>query len=151
MRGNAPVRLHEINLAQRASRADGHRQGSRRDPELAEPITFGAETWFKFQYLAGAWIEAPRTPAPTCCVGVLKRTSSKLTKICKRHPLLASGPRWAGFNEIRLPQMQPGSSDGSGKVNPVIPEVVNQTGSWFIGLDLTGDAGRSAGQLRGST
>jgi aspartate ammonia-lyase len=79
--------------------------------------------------------------------GVLKRTSSKLTKICNDIRLLASGPR-CGFNEINLPQMQPGSSIMPGKVNPVMPEVVNQTGFLVIGLDLTVTLAASAGQLQ---
>ena len=79
--------------------------------------------------------------------GVLKRTSSKLTKICNDIRMLASGPR-CGFNEINLPQMQPGSSIMPGKVNPVIPEVVNQTGFLVIGLDLTVTLAASAGQLQ---
>lgn len=74
--------------------------------------------------------------------GVLKRTASKLTKICNDLRLLASGPR-CGFNEINLPQLQPGSSIMPGKVNPVIPEVVNQTGFLVIGLDLTVTLGKS--------
>src|SRR5262245_55138109 len=59
--------------------------------------------------------------------GVLKHTSAKLTKICNDIRMLASGPR-CGFNELNLPEKQPGSSIMPGKVNPVIPEVVNQTG-----------------------
>jgi aspartate ammonia-lyase len=61
--------------------------------------------------------------------------------------MLASGPR-CGFNEIHLPQMQPGSSIMPGKVNPVIPEVVNQTGFLVIGLDLTVTLAASAGRLQ---
>ena len=79
--------------------------------------------------------------------GVLKHTSVKLTKICNDLRMLASGPR-CGFNEINLPQMQPGSSIMPGKVNPVIPEVVNQTGFLVIGLDLTVTLAASAGQLQ---
>src|SRR5688500_10454485 len=79
--------------------------------------------------------------------GVLKHTSAKLTKICNDLRMLASGPR-CGFNEINLPQMQPGSSIMPGKVNPVIPEVVNQTGFLVIGLDLTVTLAASAGQLQ---
>lgn len=79
--------------------------------------------------------------------GVLKRTSSKLTKICNDIRLLASGPR-CGLNEIDLPQMQAGSSIMPGKVNPVIPESVNQTGFLVIGLDLTVTLAASAGQLQ---
>jgi aspartate ammonia-lyase len=79
--------------------------------------------------------------------GVLKHTSTKLTKICNDLRLLASGPR-CGFGEINLPQMQPGSSIMPGKVNPVMPEVVNQTGFLVIGLDLTVTLAASAGQLQ---
>jgi aspartate ammonia-lyase len=79
--------------------------------------------------------------------GVLKHTSTKLTKICNDIRLLASGPR-CGFGEINLPQMQPGSSIMPGKVNPVIPEVVNQTVFLVIGLDLTVTLAASAGQLQ---
>jgi aspartate ammonia-lyase len=79
--------------------------------------------------------------------GVLKHTSTKLTKICNDIRLLASGPR-CGLNELNLPQMQPGSSIMPGKVNPVIPEVVNQTGFLVIGLDLTITLAASAGQLQ---
>jgi aspartate ammonia-lyase len=79
--------------------------------------------------------------------GVLKRTSVKLTKICNDIRMLASGPR-CGLHEINLPQMQPGSSIMPGKVNPVIPEVVNQTSFLVIGLDLTVTLAASAGQLQ---
>ena len=78
---------------------------------------------------------------------VLKRTAVKLTKICNDLRLLASGPR-CGFNEINLPQMQPGSSIMPGKVNPVIPEVVNQASFYVIGADLTVTLAASAGQLQ---
>ncbi|MGZ8253288.1 MAG: aspartate ammonia-lyase [Burkholderiaceae bacterium] len=98
--------------------------------------------------LAGDLIEATSdTGAYVLLSGVLKRTSSKLTKICNDIRLLASGPR-CGFGEINLPQMQPGSSIMPGKVNPVIPEVVNQTSFLVIGLDLTVTLAASAGQLQ---
>ena len=104
-------------------------------------------TGFKF-ILAGDLIEATSdTGAYVLLSGVLKRTSAKLTKICNDIRLLASGPR-CGLNEINLPQMQPGSSIMPGKVNPVIPEVVNQTGFLVIGLDLTVTLAASAGQLQ---
>jgi len=79
--------------------------------------------------------------------GVLKRTAVKLTKICNDLRMLASGPR-CGLNEIFLPQLQPGSSIMPGKVNPVIPEVVNQTSFLVIGLDTTVTLAASAGQLQ---
>lgn len=78
---------------------------------------------------------------------VLKRLAVKLSKISSDLRLLSSGPR-AGFNEINLPPMQPGSSIMPGKVNPVIPEVVNQIAFRVIGNDLTVTLGSEAGQLQ---
>ena len=76
----------------------------------------------------------------------IKRLSIKLSKICNDLRLLSSGPR-TGLNEINLPKMQPGSSIMPGKVNPVIPEVVNQIAFKVIGNDLTVSLGAEAGQL----
>jgi len=79
--------------------------------------------------------------------GVLRRIAVKLSKICNDLRLLSSGPR-AGLNEINLPRMQPGSSIMPGKVNPVIPEVVNQIAFQVIGMDLTVTLASEAGQLQ---
>ncbi|MDB4888301.1 MAG: aspartate ammonia-lyase [Gemmatimonadetes bacterium] len=79
--------------------------------------------------------------------GVLKRCAVKLSKICNDLRLLSSGPR-AGFGEINLPAMQPGSSIMPGKVNPVIPEVVNQVCFDVIGGDITVTMAAEAGQLQ---
>ncbi len=76
----------------------------------------------------------------------LKRLSIKLSKIMNDLRLLSSGPR-AGLNEINLPAVQPGSSIMPGKVNPVIPEVVNQVAFKVIGNDLTVTLAAEAGQL----
>lgn len=76
----------------------------------------------------------------------IKRLAVKLSKISNDLRLLSSGPR-AGFNEINLPPMQPGSSIMPGKVNPVIPEVVNQIAFKVIGNDLTVTLAAEAGQL----
>ncbi|MEF1341227.1 lyase family protein, partial [Vibrio rotiferianus] len=76
----------------------------------------------------------------------LKQLAVKLSKICNDLRLLSSGPR-AGFNEINLPAMQPGSSIMPGKVNPVIPEVVNQIAYKVIGNDLAITMAAEAGQL----
>ncbi len=76
----------------------------------------------------------------------LKQLAVKLSKICNDLRLLSSGPR-AGLNEINLPPMQPGSSIMPGKVNPVIPEVVNQIAYKVIGNDLSVTLGAEAGQL----
>jgi len=79
--------------------------------------------------------------------GVLKRVAVKLSKICNDLRLLSSGPR-CGFNEINLPRLQPGSSIMPGKVNPVIPEVVNQVCYLVIGNDVTVTFAAEAGQLQ---
>ncbi|AYF79120.1 aspartate ammonia-lyase [Nocardia yunnanensis] len=79
--------------------------------------------------------------------GVLKRVAVKLSKICNDLRLLSSGPR-AGFGEITLPARQAGSSIMPGKVNPVIPEVVNQIAFEIIGHDLTVTMAAEAGQLQ---
>lgn len=79
--------------------------------------------------------------------GVLKRVAVKLSKICNDLRLLSSGPR-AGFGEINLPAMQAGSSIMPGKVNPVIPEVVNQVAFEVIGNDVTVSFAAEGGQLQ---
>ena len=76
----------------------------------------------------------------------VKRMAVKLSKICNDLRLLSSGPR-AGLNEINLPPMQPGSTIMPGKVNPVIPEVVNQVAFKVFGNDLTVTFAAEAGQL----
>ncbi|MGK0441725.1 MAG: aspartate ammonia-lyase [Pseudohongiellaceae bacterium] len=78
---------------------------------------------------------------------LLKRTAIKVSKICNDLRLMSSGPR-AGLNEINLPAMQPGSSIMPGKVNPVIPEVVNQVVYQVIGNDLAVTMAAEAGQLQ---
>jgi aspartate ammonia-lyase len=79
--------------------------------------------------------------------GVLKRTAVKLSKICNDLRLLSSGPR-AGFGEINLPPVQAGSSIMPGKVNPVVPEVVNQVAFEVIGNDITISMAAEGGQLQ---
>ncbi|MBV6521838.1 MAG: Fumarate hydratase class II [Gemmatimonadaceae bacterium] len=79
--------------------------------------------------------------------GVLKRCAVKISKICNDLRLLSSGPR-AGLGEINLPAMQPGSSIMPGKVNPVIPEVVNQICFDIIGGDMTVTMAAEAGQFQ---
>jgi aspartate ammonia-lyase len=79
--------------------------------------------------------------------GVLKRVAVKLSKTCNDLRLLSSGPR-AGLGEINLPAVQAGSSIMPGKVNPVIPEVVNQIAFEVIGNDVTVSFAAEAGQLQ---
>lgn len=78
--------------------------------------------------------------------GVLRRCAIKLSQVCNDLRLMASGPR-CGLHEINLPPRAPGSSIMPGKVNPVIPEVVNQTCFQIIGGDLTCGLASEAGQL----
>ena len=89
----------------------------------------------------------PDTGSYVIYSSALKRMAVKLSKICNDLRLLSSGPR-AGLNEINLPKMQPGSSIMPGKVNPVIPEVVNQVCFKVIGNDLTVTFAAEAGQLQ---
>ena len=78
---------------------------------------------------------------------VLKRAAMKLSKICSDLRLLSSGPQ-AGFGEINLPAVQAGSSIMPGKVNPVIPEAVNQVAFVIAGADITVSFATEAGQLQ---
>ena len=79
--------------------------------------------------------------------GVLKRVACKLSKVCNDLRLLSSGPQ-AGFGDIRLPARQAGSSIMPGKVNLVIPEVMNQVAFEVIGNDGTITMASEAGQLQ---
>jgi aspartate ammonia-lyase len=98
--------------------------------------------------LAENLVEATQdTQAFVLYSSALKSLSIKLSKICNDLRLLSSGPR-AGLHEINLPAMQPGSSIMPGKVNPVIPEVVNQVCFRVIGSDLTVSLAAEAGQLQ---
>jgi aspartate ammonia-lyase len=97
--------------------------------------------------LASNLVEATQdTGAFIMFSSAIKRLAVKLSKISNDLRLLSSGPR-AGFGEINLPPMQPGSSIMPGKVNPVIPEVVNQIAFKVIGNDLTVTLASEAGQL----
>jgi aspartate ammonia-lyase len=99
-------------------------------------------------HLAPDLVEATQdTQSYVLYSSVLKSLAVKLSKICNDLRLLSSGPR-AGLREINLPAMQPGSSIMPGKVNPVIPEVVNQVCFRVIGSDLTVVMAAEAGQLQ---
>ena len=98
--------------------------------------------------LAADLIEATYdTSALVQMSGALKQNALKLSKICNDLRLLSSGPR-CGISEINLPAMQPGSSIMPGKVNPVIPELMNQTCFYVIGADVTVTMAAEAGQLQ---
>ncbi len=97
--------------------------------------------------LADNLIEA--TSATTCLVqysGAMKRLSLKINKICNDLRLMGSGPR-CGLAELHLPERQPGSSIMPGKVNPVIPEVMNQINYKVIGNDTCVAMGCDNAQL----
>jgi aspartate ammonia-lyase len=76
----------------------------------------------------------------------LKRAAVQISKICRDLRFMSSGPR-CGLGEIKLPSLQPGSSIMPGKVNPVIPEVVNQVCYQVIGNDVTVTMAAEAGVL----
>ena len=94
-----------------------------------------------------AFVSATDTGAYVSFSSALKRLAVKLSKICNDLRLMASGPR-CGLNEINLPPKAPGSSIMPGKVNPVIPEVVNQVCFKVIGNDTCVSFAAEAGQLQ---
>ena len=99
-------------------------------------------------YLAADLIEATQdTQAFVLYSSCMKSLAIKLSKMCNDLRLLSSGPR-CGLHEINLPPKQPGSSIMPGKVNPVIPEVVNMVCFRVIGSDLTISMAAEAGQLQ---
>ncbi len=140
----AMVHLHEINLG-------------------ATAIGTGLNTHPRYASIVREQLKAvtglPVTTSPDlveatqdCGVFVLisagvKRAAVKLSKISNDLRLLSSGPR-AGFGEINLPARQAGSSIMPGKVNPVIPELVNQVAFEIIGADVTISLAAEAGQLQ---
>ncbi len=117
-------------------------------PQYAEKVTEKLKELTGFDLiLAPDLIEATQdTGAYVQLSGVLKRVAVKISKICNDLRLLSSGPR-CGLNEINLPRMAPGSSIMPGKVNPIIPEVVNQIAFTVIGGDVTVTMAAEAGQL----
>jgi aspartate ammonia-lyase len=135
---------HEINLG-----ATAIGTGINADPEYAETVRrflsdiIGVELITSPDLIeatqdAGAFVQLS---------GVLKRTAVKLSKTCNDLRLLSSGPR-TGLGEINLPPVQAGSSIMPGKVNPVIPEVVNQIAFVVIGNDVTVTFAAEGGQLQ---
>jgi aspartate ammonia-lyase len=138
------VRLREINLG-----ATAIGTGIAADPRFAE-----AACRHLSSIIGQPLVTAPHLIAATTDVGVfmdvsatLKRSAMKLSKICNDLRLLGSGPQ-AGLNEINLPPRQAGSSIMPGKVNPVIPEVVNEVAFVVAGGDVTLTMAAEAGQLQ---
>ncbi len=135
--------LYEINMG-----ATAIGTGINADPEYAGLCTkYLSEVTGLSLEKAPDMIEATNdTGAYIMNSSALKRLAVKLSKICNDLRLMASGPR-CGLGEINLPARQPGSSIMPGKVNPVIPEVVNQVAFRVIGNDLTVTVAAEAGQL----
>ena len=99
-------------------------------------------------HLAPDLIEATQdTQAFVLYSSCMKSLAIKLSKVCNDLRLLSSGPR-CGFRDINLPAKQPGSSIMPGKVNPVIPEVVNMVCFRVIGSDITVSLAAEGGQLQ---
>ncbi|PJJ72583.1 aspartate ammonia-lyase [Diaminobutyricimonas aerilata] len=136
--------LNEINMG-----ATAIGTGITADPRYAEAVRRRLEevTGLAFE-TAPDLIEATSDAGIFMTLsGILKRGAVKLSKICNDLRLLSSGPQ-AGIGEINLPPRQAGSSIMPGKVNPVIPEVVNQVAFSVIGADATVTAAAEAGQLQ---
>ena len=128
--------FQEINLG-----ATAIGTGITSDPRYAQMATSDLAELTGIPFVVSAdLVEATSdTGAFVTFSGILKRIAVKISKICNDLRLLSSGPR-AGFHEINLPSVQPGSSILPGKVNPVIPEVVNQVAYEVIGNDQIGRA-----------
>ena len=122
--------------------------GINADPDYAPRVIHHLRDITGFEIVSASnLVEATQdTGAFVMYSSAVKRLAVKLSKICNDLRLLSSGPR-TGLNEINLPPMQPGSSIMPGKVNPVIPEVVNQIAFKVIGNDLTVTMAAEAGQL----
>ncbi|QSQ26684.1 aspartate ammonia-lyase [Pyxidicoccus parkwayensis] len=141
---NVLDRLREINLG-----ATAIGTGIAADPRFAEAVRRHLS-----DIIGCPLVTAPNLIAATTDVGVfmevsatLKRCAMKLSKICNDLRLLGSGPQ-AGLGEIQLPARQAGSSIMPGKVNPVIPEVVNEVAFVVAGGDVTLTMAAEAGQLQ---
>jgi aspartate ammonia-lyase len=140
----AALLLHEINLG-----ATAIGTGITAHPQYAARVCEHLATRTGLALITAAnLVEATQDAGAFVQLsGVLKRVAVKLSKTCNDLRLLSSGPR-AGFGEINLPPMQAGSSIMPGKVNPVIPEVVNQVAFEVIGNDVTVTMAAEAGQLQ---
>ena len=136
--------FQEINLG-----ATAIGTGITSDPRYAAMATHELEELTGVPFVVSAdLVEATSdTGAFVTFSGILKRIAVKISKICNDLRLLSSGPR-AGLHEINLPAVQPGSSIMPGKVNPVIPEVVNQVAYEVIGNDLSVTFAAEGGQLQ---
>jgi aspartate ammonia-lyase len=140
----AALLIQEINLG-----ATAIGTGINAPPEYAPLVCKALSELTDIQYITAAnLVEATQDAGAFVQLsGVLKRVAVKLSKVCNDLRLLSSGPR-AGLGEINLPPVQAGSSIMPGKVNPVIPEVVNQIAFEVIGNDVTVSFAAEAGQMQ---
>ena len=136
--------LKEINLGGTAIGT-----GINTDPDYARLAVdhLSALTGIEFKRAADLVEASSDMGAFVLFSGMLKRLAVKLSKIANDLRLLSMGPR-CGLNEINLPAQQPGSSIMPGKINPVIPEAVNQVAYQVIGNDLALTMAAEAGQLQ---
>ncbi|WP_257296073.1 aspartate ammonia-lyase [Endozoicomonas sp. YOMI1] len=142
--GEMAALLREVNLGGTAI-GTGITADSRYAP-LA--VKYLSEISGQEMILAGDLVEATSDMgAFVIFSSALKRLAVKLSKISNDLRLLSSGPL-CGFNEINLPEMQPGSSIMPGKVNPVIPEAMNQIAFHVIGNDMVVTLASEAAQLQ---
>jgi aspartate ammonia-lyase len=142
-----------------ASAMDGLREinlgGTAVGTELAAPTGYRVRAVAHLEDVSGiALRSAPRLVSATtdpsallACTSGLRGCAVVLAKVANDLRLLSSGPR-AGFAEYRLPPLQAGSSMMPGKVNPVIPEFVNQLAFRIRGLDAVATMALDAGQLQ---
>jgi aspartate ammonia-lyase len=142
--GEAASLIREINLG-----ATAIGTGINAHPEYAQRVTRILSELAAVEFIVSPnLIEATQDAGSFVQLsGVLKRIAVKLSKVCNDLRLLSSGPR-AGIGEINLPAVQAGSSIMPGKVNPVIPEVVNQVAFEVIGNDITVTMAAEGGQLQ---
>ncbi len=140
----AAALMHEINLG-----ATAIGTGINTDPRYTGLVTRNLAALTGLPVVPAAnLVEATQdTGAFVQLSGVLKRIAAKLSKTCNDLRLLASGPQ-AGLCEIKLPERAAGSSIMPGKVNPVIPEVMNQVAFEVIGNDITVTMASEGGQLQ---
>ncbi len=136
--------LKEINLGGTAIGT-----GINTDPEYAQlAVGYLSElSGFEFKRASDLVEASSDMGAFVLFSSMLKRLAVKLSKISNDLRMLSMGPR-CGLNEINLPAQQPGSSIMPGKINPVIPEAVNQVAYQVIGNDLAVTMAAEAGQLQ---
>ncbi|GAB2717757.1 aspartate ammonia-lyase [Halomonas garicola] len=140
---HATLEMHEINLGATAI-GTGLNSPAGYAPLVAEKLAVISELPLT---LANDLVEATQDSGAFACLsGAMKRVAVQVSKICNDLRWLSSGPR-AGLNEINLPPMQPGSSIMPGKVNPVVPEMVNQVCYQVIGFDATIGIAAEASEL----